>query len=224
MIDGAGSDDRETVKQNALARAAEIEGRGVRRARESEASARRWHIVHVSYKFERGVENEASFVAKQIANAGFEVYSPKLRRLVVPKSNRLTASQRKIRHLLGVEKIEPMFPRYEFVRFNPIGDNWHDIFRMTGVHGMLCANNLPVPMPEAFVDGLRAREVNGAIPGETAAVQMFSVGDVVRIKGGSMAGLTGPIERLDERGRIRLLLSLFGGAPVELTIEEIEKA
>ena len=45
-----------------------------------------------------------------------------------------------------------------------------------------------------------------------------------KFKDGPFKGLTGPIERLDERGRIRLLLALFGGdTPIELTTADIEK-
>ena len=118
-----------------------------------------------------------------------------------------------------------MFPGCEFVRFDPRDGAWHDIFRLVGVYGMLCANNLPVPMPDAFIAGLRACEVNGAIPAAMSVDEVFTLGETVRItKDGPFKGLTGPIERLDERGRIRLLLALFGGdTPIELTTADIEK-
>ena len=175
------------------------------------SNAMRWHIVHVVAKFERGMATPESFVAKEIVRAGFEVYSVRLRKMVMPRSQSLSAGQRKHRHLLAREKIEPMFPGYEFVRFDPCDGAWHDIFRLVGVYGMLCANNLPVPMPDAFIAGLRACEVNGAIPAAIAAHEVFTLGETVRItKDGPFKGLTGPIERLDERGRIRLLLALFG--------------
>jgi transcriptional antiterminator RfaH len=189
------------------------------------AGTLRWHIVHVVAKFERGIAQPESFVAKEIMRAGFEVYSVRLRKMVMPRSNQLPPSQRQHRHMLAREKIEPMFPGYDFVRFDPCGGAWHDIFRLVGVYGMLCANNLPVPMPDAFIAGLRACEVNGAIPAAMSVDEVFTLGETVRItKDGPFKGLTGPIERLDERGRIRLLLALFGGeTPIELTAADIEK-
>lgn len=208
----------------AIAQAKARDGRLTVRA-PARPSDLRWHIVHVVAKFERGIAEPESFVAKEIARAGFEVYSVRLRKMVRPRSNQLTPSQRGHRHLLAREKIEPMFPGYEFVRFDPCGGAWHDIFRLVGVYGMLCANNLPVPMPDTFIGGLRSREINGAIPAATPADEIFTLGETVRItKDGPLKGSTGPIERLDERGRIRLLLALFGGeTPIELTAADIEK-
>lgn len=210
--------------RQALDHAAELDARRARRQLASAPETRRWHVVHVAAKFERDVDKDGSFVAKQIEASGFEVYSPKMRRMVTPRSNQLTPSQRKLRHMLAREKIEPLFPRYDFVRFDPLTDPWHDIFRMVGVYGMHCANNLPVPMPEILIAGLKAREVNGAIPEDTSVMDAFSIGETVRVsKPGLFKGLTGPLTRLDADGRIRLLLGLFGGAEVDLTIGDIEK-
>ncbi|MBI1202560.1 MAG: hypothetical protein GC182_08620 [Rhodopseudomonas sp.] len=188
-------------------------------------TARHWHVVSVGAKFERQAAEESSFVAKQIAQAGFEVYSVKLRRMIVPRANQLSREQRKVRHLFAKEKIEPMFPGYEFVRFNPVTDPWHDIFRVIGVRGMLCENNLPAPVSDNFIATLRASEINGAIPATIKASDVFAVGETVRItKAGAFEGSTGTLERLDDAGRIRLLLDLFGGSvPADMTIADIEK-
>jgi len=209
----------------ALAASTRADQRRVLPSISGDGSQRRWHVVRVAAKFERQAADETSFVAKQIAQAGFEIYSVKLRRMIVPRSNHLPPSQRKTRHLFAKEKIEAMFPGYEFVRFDTASDPWHDIFRIVGIYGMLCENNLPVPVPDEFIAKLRAEEVNGAIPAALPAAVVFTAGETVRVsKPGPLQGLTGPIERLDEAGRIRLLLGLFGGsAPSDMTIDDIEK-
>lgn len=209
----------------ALTQAKAIDARRVVPAASTAPAARRWHVVHVAAKFERQAADESSFVAKQIAEAGFEVYSAKLRRLIKPRSNQLPPSQRKNRHLMVREKIEPLFPGYEFVRFDPLRDPWHDIFKIVGIYGMLCENNLPVPMPDAFIAGLKGSEVNGAIPAARPAAEVFTLGETVRVKlDGPLQGLTGPLERFDEAGRIRVLLGFFGGAvPTDMTVADIEK-
>ena len=209
----------------ALAASTRADQRRVLPSIAGDGSQRRWHVVRVAAKFERQAADETSFVAKQIAQAGFEVYSVKLRRMIVPRANQLTVSQRKHRHLFARERIEPMFPGYEFVRFDTATDPWHDIFKIVGIYGMVCENNLPVPVPDAFIDKLKGSEVNGAIPAALPAAEVFALGETVRIsKDGPLNGLTGPIERLDDAGRIRLLVGLFGGnVPVDLTVGDIEK-
>jgi transcription antitermination factor NusG len=210
---------------NALDLAARTDQRRIAPSVSGDGSMRRWHVVRVAAKFERQAADETSFVAKQIAQAGFEVYSVKLRRMIVPRANQLSREQRKARHLLTKEKIEAMFPGYEFVRFDTAADPWHDIFRIIGVYGLVCENNLPAPIADDFIAKLRAAEINGAIPAALPATELFAAGTIVRItKAGAFKGLTGPIERLDAVGRIRLLLDLFGGSvPVEMTIDDIEK-
>ncbi len=210
---------------NALDLAKQTDQRRIVPSVSGDGSMRPWHVVRVASKFERQPADEGSFGAKQIAQAGFEVYSVKLRRMIVPRSNQLPPSQRKMRHLFAKEKIEAMFPGYEFVRFDTAADPWHDIFKIVGIYGMLCENNLPVPVADTFIAKLRAEEVNGAIPAALPASVVFAAGETVRVsKPGAFQGLTGPIERLDEAGRIRLLLGLFGGSvPVDMTIDDIEK-
>jgi transcriptional antiterminator RfaH len=189
------------------------------------SSSPRWHIVHVAAAFERGIADPEHFIAKEIKRVGFEVYSARLRKMVMPMSRNLSHAQRQHRHLLARERIEPLFPGYEFIRFDPVVHNWHSVFGMIGVFGMLCAGNLPVPMPDAFIDGLRAREVNGAIPAEIPVLEVFAIGEQVRIsRDCSFKGLMGTIGRLDSGGRIRLLLDFFGGKTlVELTAADVEK-
>jgi transcription antitermination factor NusG len=219
--------EMKAATEAALRRAAELDAKRPRAgAIDCDArplqERRRWHVVHVAAKME-GLQ---SLAAEQLLAAGFEIYAPLLRRMVLPKSNALSRAQRSLRHMFVREKIEPMFPRYEFLRFDPLVDPWQGIFRMVGVHGMYCSNNQPVAIPDDWIARLRGREVNGAVPGELTADEVFefSKGDRVRVTLSRWAGLTGTIERLDANGRIRLLLDFLGGAAADLTVDQIEKA
>ncbi|HEY4775613.1 MAG TPA: transcription termination/antitermination protein NusG [Xanthobacteraceae bacterium] len=209
----------------ALQRAQERDDRALVIRPRGDPALARWHIVHVAAKFERGIADADSFVARQIKAAGFEVYSARMRKMVTPRSNSLSRAQRATRHAFAREKIEPLFPGYEFVRFDQQASNWHEIFRLVGVYGMLCEHNLPVPVPDRFIAGLRKREINGAIPAETPASELFALGETVRIvKDGLFKLLTGQVGRFDDAGRIRLLLDMFGGqVPVDLTFADVEK-
>jgi transcription antitermination factor NusG len=118
----------------------------------------------------------------------------------------------------------PYFGSYRFVRF-AAGDPWHDLFKLLGVHGLGVANGVPVPMPDALIERLKAKEINGAIPGSTPVrALIFSVGDTAKVNEGAFIGFEGKIERMDENGRIRLLLELFAGlVPVDLTADQVDK-
>jgi transcription antitermination factor NusG len=209
--------DRSEISRNALAQAALAEGKRLRRLDDELDAERRWHLVQISQQH----FTKASFFLK---DAGYTIYAPQSRDFVIPKSNELSLGQRRQRHLFKREKLSPYFGSYRFVRF-AAGDPWHDLFKILGVHGLGVANGVPVPMPDALIERLKAKEINGAIPGSTPVrALIFSVGDTAKVNEGAFIGFEGKIERMDENGRIRLLLELFAGlVPVDLTADQVDK-
>ena len=208
----------DAIKTNALAAAwAEEEKRGERK-RESEIAQRSWHLVQIRAK-------AIDLATRHLKERGYEVYSPQLRTLVIPRAMDLSHVQRKHRHLMTREKILPFFPGYSFVHFDVSGDPWHDIFKLVGVYGIACTNNMPKAMPDEFIARLRAKEVNGAIPGETPIEEMlFHVGDTARPNEGPFIGHTGPVDKVDEAGRISLLLTFLGSTrSVTFTSGQLDK-
>lgn len=212
------TDDRKEITRNALAQAAAAEGKALRRLMEIGDAARRWHLVQI---------NQQSFrlASEQLEWAGYRLYAPMLREMLVPAARKLSLSQRKNRHLFGREKLTPYFGSYRFVRFNVAIDPWHDLFKLVGVHGIGCKGNVPVAMPNELIEELQMLEQNGAIPATTPVKALFyKVGEEVRVNTGPFSGFTGKVETIDERGRIGLLLDLFARlTPVDLTADDIEK-
>ncbi len=211
------TDDRNEIKQTALAQAAAAENKRLRKLDDAIDETRRWHLVQIApLHF-----NKASFHLKA---AGYKIYAPLIRDFVAPRSNQLPLGQRKHRHMFKRERLSPLFGGYRFVRFG-VGDPWHDLFKLFGVHGIPVANNVPVPMPDSFIESIKAREINGAIPGSTPVKALiFSVGDQAKINEGPFVGFEGTIERVDESGRIRLLLEMFAGlTSVDLTADQVDK-
>lgn len=212
-------DNRDAIITNALARAAADEAKALRKLEAAIDATRCWHLVQI---------NQQSFrlAKEQLDWAGYTIYAPMLRELIMPPARKLSLAQRKNRHLFGREKLSPYFGSYRFVRFHAALDPWHDLFKLVGVHGIGCAGNVPVPMPDALVSELQSKEQNGAIPADTPVKALFwKAGDTARItNGGAFEGVTGKVQRVDEAGRIRLLLELFAGlAPVDLTVDDVEK-
>lgn len=208
----------EAVVSNALAVAAAHQAKALRRIQQIRDAARRWHLVQI---------NATSFklASDQLEWAGYDLYAPQIRDIVLPKTSTLSLAQRKNRHLFGKERLSPFFGSYRFVRFDAARDPYHDLFKLTGIHGIGVKNNLPVPMPDAFIASLKAQEVNGAIPGSTPVKAFaFNIGEIVRVNTGPLVGFDGTVERIDESGRIRLLLEMFAGlTPVDVSAEEVDK-
>lgn len=210
--------DRNEISRNALAQAAAAEGKRLRKIDENLDSSRQWHLVQIAQMH----FTKASF---HLDAAGYRIYAPQIRDFIIPRSNQLPLGQRKHRHLFKREKLSPLFGGYRFVRFNASLDPWHDLFKLFGVHGIPVADNVPVPMPDVFIESLKSKEINGAIPGSTPVKALiFSVGDKARINEGAFIGMEGTVNRIDESGRIRLLLELFAGiAPVDLTADQVDR-
>ncbi len=211
--------DRDKISQDALASmAAQDEQR--RREQLAQVHARRsWHLVQISSR-------HAPLAIDHLKSRGLEVYRPLLRSMEIPPAKELSRSQRKNRHLFAREKLVPIFGVYHFVRFDPEHDPWQKMFELVGVFGIAVHNNKPRPLPNALIDGLRAKEIGGAIPDDTriADLPVFELGELVRVVNGPFRGFNGTIGSLDEAGRISVLLSLFGRAtPVGLTIDDVEK-
>lgn len=210
--------DRNEISRNALAQAAAAEGKRIRTIAESFDAQRSWHLVQIA-------PSHFTKAQHHLSAAGYKIYAPQVREFIVPRTNQLSLAQRKQRHLFKREKLSPLFGSYRFIRFDSAIDPWHDLFKLMGVHGIAVEGNVPVPIADAKIELIKAREINGAIPGSTSVKSLiFSVGDSAKVNEGAFVGFEGTIERVDESGRIRILLELFAGlVPVDLTADQIDK-
>lgn len=178
-----------------------------------------WHVVYIGGSGEK-------VTTELLRRHGFTSYYPKFRKMVPPPRDRLSKAQRKNLHHLMRPVVKPLFPGYLFVHFDMGTELWHSVFRFAGVYGMVCADDLPVRVPDELVKRLMALEVDGAIPLQTPVAALpFKAGDSVRVTDGPFASFPGMIEELDEsRGRALIDVMIFGRAtPVDLEFDQIEK-
>jgi len=123
-------------------------------------------------------------------------------------------------------EIQPLFPRYMFVSFDPQADQWRRIFGARGVHRLFTTmGEKPVPVRRGVVEGLQAqgRAGDGVIDDRAEAFPAIEAGSLYRVMDGPFAGHQG-VCALSEGKRVRLLLSLLGGErEVEFTKGELEK-
>jgi transcriptional antiterminator NusG len=184
-----------------------------------------WHVVRAIGRSDREVN--ASLV-----NLGFAVYSPRVLEMRPLGKRQMSARQRRAGIEISRPELVPLFPRYLFVRFDMGRSAWRDIFGVVGVAGLVCDGGLPVPVTQAVIDRIRDLETGGTILAREQKMRVvFAVGQQVRINSGPFAdfravmqtALDQPFDQVDPETRVRVMLSLFGGAqPVELDVWQVE--
>jgi transcriptional antiterminator RfaH len=145
---------------------------------------------------------------ENLERQGFLAYCPKLRR--------------RRSHARRVEMVlRPLFPGYVFVGITPSA-RWRSISSTMGVRALVRFGEDPATIAGAFVDELRAREVDGAVARPAVP---FEVGQDVRIAGGAFDGLVARILELDEKDRIVVLLDVMNrGVKARLEAHQLTPA
>jgi transcription antitermination factor NusG len=113
------------------------------------------------------------------------------------------------RHARKVETISaPLFPRYIFVVVDQTRDRWRSINGTLGVDRLLMYGGEPQAVPHGVVESLIAA---GDTQGNISFGFNLKEGQTIKVMAGPFAELVGELERLDEGGRVRVLLELLGG-------------
>src|SRR5262249_35469450 len=147
----------------------------------------RWFLVHTQPKAERKAE-------MHLGAQGFRTHLPTI--------------QKTIRHARQLRTIRaPLFPRYLFLILDPARDRWLSVQSTVGVSSVFTCEDRPVPVPEGIVERLiqNTDEANIAL-----FTNGLSAGQPVRILTGPFADFVGTLERLDDAGRVRVLLDMMG--------------
>lgn len=125
---------------------------------------------------------------------GFRTFMPKRRKTV-----------RHARKLRTVES--PFFPRYFFVVLDLDRDRWRSVNGTYGVSRLVMRGDLPEPVPRGVVETLLA---SADERGTLHLAEQLKVGSPVRMLAGPFADQLATLERLDDLGRVRVLVDLLG--------------
>jgi len=113
------------------------------------------------------------------------------------------------RHARKVETVSaPLFPRYLFVILNRSVDRWRSINGTFGIERLLMQGGEPLPAPRGVVESLIAAADSG---GNVHFDAELKEGQRVKVTAGVFAEFVGQLERLDDNGRVRVLLEIMGG-------------
>jgi transcription elongation factor/antiterminator RfaH len=149
----------------------------------------RWYVVRTLPQRER-------HAVRQLTNQGYRVFLP------------LHLKTR--RHARKVETVSaPLFPRYLFTVVDRTQDRWRSINGTLGVERLLMSGGEPQPVPRGLVESLIvAADDDGTVHFDFSLHE----GQSVKVIAGPFADLIGRLERLDDRGRVSVLLELMGGS------------
>jgi transcription elongation factor/antiterminator RfaH len=148
----------------------------------------RWYVA-------RTLPQRELQAARQLNNQGFRTFVPRYWK------NR--------RHARKVETISaPLFPRYIFVVVDLTRDRWRSVNGTLGVDRLLMYGGDPQPVPDGVVENLVAA---GDAQGNISFGFNLKEGQAIKVMAGPFAELVGQLERLDEGGRVRVLLEILGG-------------
>ncbi len=153
-----------------------------------------WYVVHTH-------ANAEALAAAHLARQGFGTYLPRY--------------ARERRHARRVERVRaPLFPRYLFVRLDT-ERKWLSVRSTTGVSSLLSAGGNPLPLSDAAIAAIRAREDESGLV--VLAAAGWAPGTPLRIVDGPLAERLGLFQGLDDRDRVVLLLD-FLGRPMRVAV------
>jgi transcriptional antiterminator RfaH len=158
------------------------------------AGNERWFLVHTQPKSEHKAK-------LHLGAQGFRTYLPQI--------------EKTVRHARQLRTVRaPLFPRYLFVILDLGRDRWLSVRSTIGVSRLFTSQDgRPVPVPTGIVESLIERS-GGKLTRLDAGLV---AGQQVRILSGPFADFVGTLQRLDDAGRVKVLLEMMGTAvPVTL--------
>jgi transcription elongation factor/antiterminator RfaH len=158
---------------------------------------KRWYVAHTQ------PQREAQ-AAQQLGNQDYHVFLP-----------RILKSRRHARKFETV--LAPLFPRYLFIALDLGRDRWRSVNGTYGVDRLLMRAGEPEPVPRGLVEQLIEAAANDD-EGVVRCGPALKEGQSIRVTAGPFAELIGTLDRLDDQGRVRVLLEIMGGTvPVVLS-------
>jgi transcriptional antiterminator RfaH len=137
-----------------------------------------WYVVNTKPKKEHQVE-------RLFEEGGFTIYCPKY---------------------IKERRVTPFFPGYAFLYFD-FPSQYQTVKYTRGVKRIVGNDAGPIPIPEATIGSIRAREREGLIVFERYG-QQPAIGDEIEVAEGPLKGLKGIFKKeVGDRERVMILLN-----------------
>ena len=135
---------------------------------------------------------------ENLLRQSFHVYLPRIR-------------IRQRRRGQWIDAVEVLFPRYLFIRLDPLRRSTATVRSTRGVVGLVRFGGQPVVVPDAVMDALLQRE-DAASGLHQDNRPLFSAGEAIKLVDGPLAGMEGVFTQQDGDKRVIVLLELLGKA------------
>jgi transcriptional antiterminator RfaH len=152
-------------------------------------SMKYWYLVHTKPRKERVAE-------QNLQRQDYEVYLPLIQQ---PRRQRGR----------WIEAIDPLFPRYLFVRLRPGYDNIGSIRCTTGVRNLVRFTAEPTVVPDHIIESIKhAADHSTGLHHPKGS--LFEPGNTVIIDKGPLTGLRGIFLAETDQERVIILLEMLG--------------
>ena len=135
---------------------------------------------------------------ENLLRQGFHVYLPRIR-------------LKKRRQGRWMDVVEALFPRYVFIRTDPVKKSLASVRSTRGVVGLVRFGEQPAVVADQVMDALLQREDPGSSLHQDSR-PLFEAGMPVRLLEGPFAGMDGIFVQEDGEKRVIVLLELLGKA------------
>ena len=170
----------------------------------------KWFVVHTSSGHEvRVMETLRQRIeTMNLEGKVFEMLVPTQQKIIIRGGKKATIK-------------EKIFPGYLLVKMILDDATWLAVRTTAGITGFVGAGNKPTPLSDAEVANIQ-KFISAPAP---RFKTKFTVSEAVKITDGPFADFLGTIHEIDdERGKVKVLVSIFGReTPVELDFLQIQK-
>lgn len=179
-------------------------------AKQVSTGERHWYAIHTYSGYENAVVRN---LKQRIDSLGMQ---DKIFEAVVP-------TEKKIRVKGGkrVTEEERVYPGYVLVEMVVDDESWYVVRNTPRVTGFVGSGTQPVPLSQAEYDALMKRMENESPKHKVD----LTLDDIISIVDGPFKELDGKVSEIDdERGKVKVLVSMFGReTPVELDFLQVKK-
>jgi len=179
-------------------------------AKQTQHHGRAWYVLHTYSGYE---DNVSRNLRQRIESMGmqdkiFDVIVPKEKRIKIKNGKRYTVEER-------------IFPGYVLVEMIVTDDSWYVVRNTPNVTGFIGLGTTPTPINPEELKTIFGRQTDK----DPKYKLDVAKGDSIKISDGPFKNFDGKVEEIDdERGKVKVLVSIFGReTPVELDFLQIKK-